>query len=61
MDNIIIGGFTPRNVMRGSNVLFLASFHNNDAILSQFQVGKCHLWLADESLLQSYFSLVRVT
>eukprot|EP00551_Chaetoceros_affinis_P009570 CAMPEP_0203675616 /NCGR_PEP_ID=MMETSP0090-20130426/21452_1 /ASSEMBLY_ACC=CAM_ASM_001088 /TAXON_ID=426623 /ORGANISM="Chaetoceros affinis, Strain CCMP159" /LENGTH=366 /DNA_ID=CAMNT_0050541887 /DNA_START=17 /DNA_END=1117 /DNA_ORIENTATION=+ len=37
-DNIQIGGFHPRNMISGQNVLFLASFHNNDATLSQFQV-----------------------
>eukprot|EP00750_Incisomonas_marina_P003648 INCI13317.1.p1 GENE.INCI13317.1~~INCI13317.1.p1 ORF type:complete len:391 (+),score=59.03 INCI13317.1:175-1347(+) len=35
-DNIELGGFTPRNYMMGSHVLFLASFHNNDIVLSQF-------------------------
>lgn len=38
MDNIEIGGFTPENRIMNSHVLFLASFHNNDAMLSQFQV-----------------------
>ena len=33
-----IGGFTPYNVISGEHVLFLASFHNNDVTLSQFQV-----------------------
>lgn len=33
-----IGGFTPHNVISGEHVLFLASFHNNDVTLSQFQV-----------------------
>ncbi len=37
-DNIEIGGFHPRNEISGQHVLFLASFHNNDATLSQFQV-----------------------
>lgn len=37
-DNIEIGGFTPRNLVSGEHVLFLASFHNNDVTLSQFQV-----------------------
>jgi hypothetical protein len=31
-----MGGFAPQNVISG--VLFLASFHNNDVSLSQFQV-----------------------
>jgi len=37
-DNIEVGGFTPFNVIAGERVLFLASFHNNDVTLSQFQV-----------------------
>jgi hypothetical protein len=37
-DNIEIGGFTPNNIISGEHVLFLASFHNNDVTLSQFQV-----------------------
>ena len=31
-------GFYPVNHVRGNHVLFLASFHNNDATLSQFHV-----------------------
>ena len=38
VDNIEIGGFTPQNLVSGEHVLFLASFHNNDVTLSQFQV-----------------------
>ena len=37
-DNIEVGGFTPLNMISGEHVLFLASFHNNDVTLSQFQV-----------------------
>ena len=37
-DNIHIGGFNPENQLRGSHVLFLASFHSNDATLSQLYV-----------------------
>mmetsp|Transcript_1301 Transcript_1301/g.1592 ORF Transcript_1301/g.1592 Transcript_1301/m.1592 type:complete len:368 (+) Transcript_1301:2-1105(+) len=38
-DNITIGGFAPEdNFISGEHVLFLASFHNNDVTLSQFQV-----------------------
>ena len=37
-DKIEIGGFQPHNVISGSNVIFLASFHNNDVTLSQFSV-----------------------
>ena len=37
-DCIQIGGFTPENRISGENVLFLASFHDNGATLSQFSV-----------------------
>jgi len=48
-DNIEIGGFYPDNLLSGEHVLFLASFHNNDVTLSQFQVIICLL----ESFVQS--------
>ncbi|GAB5367787.1 hypothetical protein AAMO2058_001261200 [Amorphochlora amoebiformis] len=37
-DNIMVGGFHPINRIRDESVLFLASFHNNDATLSQLYV-----------------------
>lgn len=37
-DHIEVGGFTPYNLVSGEHVIFLASFHNNDVTLSQFQV-----------------------
>ena len=46
-DNIELGGFTPRNYIMGSHVIFLASFHNNDIIMSQFRCAwhPCtHTW-----------------
>ena len=50
-DNIEIGGFSnPHNVISGEKVLFLASFHSNDATLSQFQVMICLLQSFIESL-----------
>ena len=50
-DNIEIGGFhNPQNVISGEKVLFLASFHSNDATLSQFQVMICLLQSFIESL-----------
>lgn len=49
-DSIEIGGFTPRNLISGEHVLFLASFHNNDVTLSQFQVMICLLQSFIESL-----------
>lgn len=38
-DNIELEGFSPYNLISGEHVLFLASFHNNDVTLSQFQVS----------------------
>jgi ribose-phosphate pyrophosphokinase len=49
-DNIQMGGFTPDNLISGEHVLFLASFHNNDVTLSQFQVMICLLQSFVESL-----------
>ena len=37
-DKIVVGGFQPRNLISGEHVLMLASFHNNDVTMSQFQV-----------------------
>ena len=37
-DRIVVGGFQPRNEIAGEHVLMLASFHDNDVTLSQFQV-----------------------
>ena len=48
-DNIEIGGFQPENRISGENVLFLASFHNNDVTLSQMSVMITLL----QSLIQS--------
>jgi ribose-phosphate pyrophosphokinase len=50
-DNIEIGGFTPHNSVSGERVLFLASFHNNDVTLSQFQVMICLLQSFIESMV----------
>ena len=49
-DQIEIGGFHPQNLISGEHVLFLASFHNNDVTLSQFQVLICLLQSFIESL-----------
>jgi hypothetical protein len=49
-DSIEVGGFTPHNLLAGEHVLFLASFHNNDVTLSQFQVIICLLQSFIESL-----------
>jgi hypothetical protein len=51
-DDIEISGFYPRNLISGQQVLFLASFHNNDVSLSQFQVMI--------ALLQSFIEGVRM-
>jgi len=37
-DHIVVGGFSPKNLIAGEHVLLLASFHDNDVTLSQFQV-----------------------
>ncbi|KAJ1454777.1 phosphoribosyltransferase-like protein [Pelagophyceae sp. CCMP2097] len=37
-DKIVVGGFSPHNLIAGEHVLMVASFHNNDVTLSQFQV-----------------------
>jgi phosphoribosylpyrophosphate synthetase len=37
-DQIELGGFHPQNLISGEHVLFLASFHDNNVTLSQFQV-----------------------
>ena len=49
-DNIEIGGFSPQNLLSGEHILFLASFHNNDVTLSQFQVIICLLQSFIESM-----------
>ncbi|KAL7558109.1 hypothetical protein ACA910_020057 [Epithemia clementina (nom. ined.)] len=49
-DQIEIGGFYPHNLLSGEHVVFLASFHNNDVTLSQFQVMICLLQSFIESL-----------
>ena len=49
-DEIEIGGFHPQNLISGEHVLFLASFHDNDVTLSQFQVLICLLQSFIESL-----------
>jgi phosphoribosylpyrophosphate synthetase len=49
-DNIEIGGFYPHNLLSGEHVLFLASFHDNNVTLSQFQVIICLLQSFIESL-----------
>lgn len=38
MDDIEIGGFYPENKIQDANIVFLASFHNNDVTLAQLNV-----------------------
>ena len=49
-DRIVVGGFQPRNEIAGEHVLMLASFHDNDVTLSQFQVMVMLLMSFVESL-----------
>ena len=35
-DNIVLGGYSPVNLISGEDIIFLSSFHNNDATLAQF-------------------------
>ncbi len=51
-DNIKVEGFEPRNLIAGSDIIFLASFHSNDVTLSQFSV-----WVM---LLQSFISTLTI-
>ena len=51
-DNIKVQGFEPRNLIAGSDIIFLASFHSNDVTLSQFSV-----WVM---LLQSFISSLTI-
>jgi phosphoribosylpyrophosphate synthetase len=56
MDHIVVGGFQPVNVIMRSHVLFLADFHSNDAMLSQFHVlvFLCESFLASLTILLPY-------
>eukprot|EP00440_Ansanella_granifera_P022914 gb/GFBE01024885.1/.p1 GENE.gb/GFBE01024885.1/~~gb/GFBE01024885.1/.p1 ORF type:complete len:340 (+),score=77.17 gb/GFBE01024885.1/:1-1020(+) len=40
-DQIVLGGFSPKNEVRGSHILFLATFNNNDVTLSQYYALVC--------------------
>eukprot|EP00667_Euglena_gracilis_P012629 EG_transcript_13000 len=59
MDNIQVGGFHPTNVIRKSHVLFLASFDDNDAILSQFHVLTmlCESFIKTLTVVLPYFPM----
>eukprot|EP00668_Euglena_longa_P038403 GGOE01049407.1.p1 GENE.GGOE01049407.1~~GGOE01049407.1.p1 ORF type:complete len:351 (-),score=121.84 GGOE01049407.1:432-1421(-) len=59
MDNIQVGGFHPVNVIGKSHILFLASFDNNDAILSQFHVLTmlCESFIKTLTVVIPYFPM----
>lgn len=57
MDHIVIGGFQPRNVIARSHVFFLASFDDNDAIMSQLHALTmlCESFLRTLTIYIPYF------
>jgi phosphoribosylpyrophosphate synthetase len=56
-DHILLGGFKPRNEVRGSHVLFLASFANNDVTLAQYHalVALCESFVESLTIVLPYF------
>jgi phosphoribosylpyrophosphate synthetase len=56
-DNIEVGGFYPQNKIRGQNVIFLASFHDNDSTLSQFHVLEmlCESFVESMTVVLPYY------
>jgi len=48
-DYIHVSGFYPQNLIRDSNILFVASFHNNDVSMSQYHA----LCMLSESFIDS--------
>mmetsp|Transcript_48838 Transcript_48838/g.78703 ORF Transcript_48838/g.78703 Transcript_48838/m.78703 type:complete len:200 (-) Transcript_48838:1431-2030(-) len=56
-DNIEVGGFYPVNYIRGQHVLFLSSFHDNDATLSQFHVLNmlCESFVDSMTVILAYY------
>mmetsp|Transcript_10613 Transcript_10613/g.25198 ORF Transcript_10613/g.25198 Transcript_10613/m.25198 type:complete len:349 (-) Transcript_10613:276-1322(-) len=56
-DNIEVGGFYPYNNIKNAHVIFLASFHNNDATLSQFHVLNmlCEAFLESLTVILPYY------
>lgn len=40
-DHIVLGGYTPQNEIRGSHVVFLACFKDNDSTLTQYHALVC--------------------
>jgi len=57
MDDIELGGFEPINHIKDSHVLFLADFHCNDAILSQFHalVSLCESFIASLTIALPFY------
>uniref|UniRef100_A0A7S4Q0L7 phosphoribosylformylglycinamidine cyclo-ligase n=1 Tax=Alexandrium monilatum TaxID=311494 RepID=A0A7S4Q0L7_9DINO len=56
-DKIELGGFSPVNLMQGRNVLFLADFHCNDAVMSQFHalIALCESFIKSLTIALPYY------
>lgn len=56
-DKIELGGFNPVNLMQGRNVLFLADFHCNDAVMSQFHalIALCESFIKSLTIALPYY------
>uniref|UniRef100_A0A7S2VLX6 phosphoribosylformylglycinamidine cyclo-ligase n=1 Tax=Zooxanthella nutricula TaxID=1333877 RepID=A0A7S2VLX6_9DINO len=56
-DDIELGGFAPINHIQDSHVLFMADFHSNDAILSQFHAltSLCESLIASLTIALPYY------
>jgi len=56
-DHIMLGGFNPTNEIRGSHVLFLATFANNDVTLAQYYalVSICESFVESLTILLPYY------
>eukprot|EP00930_Biecheleria_cincta_P062038 TRINITY_DN47552_c0_g1_i1.p1 TRINITY_DN47552_c0_g1~~TRINITY_DN47552_c0_g1_i1.p1 ORF type:complete len:336 (-),score=37.85 TRINITY_DN47552_c0_g1_i1:94-1101(-) len=66
MDDIMVGGFQPVNVIKRAHVLFMADFNSNDAILSQMHVlvMLCESFLKTLTIVLPYYpvaTMERVT
>ncbi|KAH8044390.1 ribose phosphate diphosphokinase [Aureococcus anophagefferens] len=56
MDDIVVGGFAPTNLVRHTHVLMMCDFHSNDAILSQLHVliMLCESFIASLTIFLPY-------
>jgi phosphoribosylpyrophosphate synthetase len=56
-DHIVLGGYKPRNEVRGSHVLFLANFASNDVALAQYHalVAICESFVESLTILLPFF------